>query len=173
MRVKLTWPGKGGGARPPPFTTITITSKVAVYALPIYVLCGSPSLTVSEFFFSLCDLPMRGDERLGMETANNHGPLLSLCELNHWSGEVLFFLFLNMESTVVKESNQGCNVCVGWRLQVSQELADNYALTAQLSAENLRIQGQAHGLINYKETKAKCRHLKYWPVKGLCGRCLS
>ncbi len=30
-----------------------------------------------------------------------------------------------------------------------------------------------HGLIKYKDTKAKCRHLKNWPVKWLCGRCLS
>ncbi len=28
-----------------------------------------------------------------------------------------------------------------------------------------------HLLINYKDTKTKC-HLKNWPVKGLCGRCL-
>jgi hypothetical protein len=32
LRVKLAWAGEGGGARPPPFTTFTITSKVAVYA---------------------------------------------------------------------------------------------------------------------------------------------
>ncbi len=31
--------------------------------------------------------------------------------------------------------------------------------------------GVDHGLINYKDTKAKCRHLKNWPVKGLHGRC--
>ena len=28
-------------------------------------------------------------------------------------------------------------------------------------------------LINYIDTKAKCRHLKNLPVKGLCGRTLS
>jgi hypothetical protein len=28
-----------------------------------------------------------------------------------------------------------------------------------------------HGLINYKDTKTKCCHLKNCPVKGLCGRC--
>jgi hypothetical protein len=32
MRVKLAHAGEGGGARPPPFITFTITSKVAVYA---------------------------------------------------------------------------------------------------------------------------------------------
>ncbi len=32
MRVKLAWAGVGGGARPPPFITFTITSKVAMYA---------------------------------------------------------------------------------------------------------------------------------------------
>ncbi len=32
MRVKLAWLVRVGGARPPSFTTITITSKVAVYA---------------------------------------------------------------------------------------------------------------------------------------------
>jgi hypothetical protein len=32
MRVKLAWPGEDGGARPPPFITFTITSKVAVYS---------------------------------------------------------------------------------------------------------------------------------------------
>jgi hypothetical protein len=32
---------------------------------------------------------------------------------------------------------------------------------------------QAMWLINYIETKAKCCHLKNWPVKGLCARCLS
>jgi hypothetical protein len=30
-----------------------------------------------------------------------------------------------------------------------------------------------HGLTNYIDTKAHCRHLKNWPVKGICGRCLS
>ncbi len=30
-----------------------------------------------------------------------------------------------------------------------------------------------HGLTHYIDTKAKCRHLKNWPVKGHCGRCLS
>ncbi len=30
-----------------------------------------------------------------------------------------------------------------------------------------------HGLINYIDTQGKMlSHLKYWPVKGLCGRCL-
>jgi hypothetical protein len=29
---KLAQPGEGGGARPPPFTLVTITYKVAVYA---------------------------------------------------------------------------------------------------------------------------------------------
>ncbi len=38
---------------------------------------------------------------------------------------------------------------------MSQELADNYALTAQLSAENLRIQGESHGPINYIDNKGK------------------
>ncbi len=28
-------------------------------------------------------------------------------------------------------------------------------------------------LINYLDTKARCRHLKNWPVKGVCGMCLS
>jgi hypothetical protein len=32
MRVKLAWLVRVGDARPPPFTTFTITSKVAVYA---------------------------------------------------------------------------------------------------------------------------------------------
>jgi hypothetical protein len=32
MRVKLVLAGESGGAHPPPFTTITITSKVAVHA---------------------------------------------------------------------------------------------------------------------------------------------
>jgi hypothetical protein len=30
-----------------------------------------------------------------------------------------------------------------------------------------------HGLINYIDTKAKCRHKKKLTCKGLCGRCLS
>ncbi len=30
-----------------------------------------------------------------------------------------------------------------------------------------------HELINFIDTKAKCRHIKNWPVKGLCGRCVS
>ncbi len=32
MRVKFALAGEGGGARPPPFITFTINSKVAVYA---------------------------------------------------------------------------------------------------------------------------------------------
>jgi hypothetical protein len=30
-----------------------------------------------------------------------------------------------------------------------------------------------HGQINNKDTKAKCRHLKKFIVRGICGRCLS
>jgi hypothetical protein len=30
-----------------------------------------------------------------------------------------------------------------------------------------------HGLINYIDTIAKCRHLNNWPVKGICGMRLS
>jgi hypothetical protein len=33
--------------------------------------------------------------------------------------------------------------------------------------------GPLQGLINYWDTKSKCRHLNNWPVKGLCTRCLS
>ncbi len=33
--------------------------------------------------------------------------------------------------------------------------------------------GVNHGLINYIDTNAKCRHLKNWAIKGLCDRCLS
>jgi hypothetical protein len=36
-----------------------------------------------------------------------------------------------------------------------------------------RFQATHHGLINYIDTKAKCRHLNKIPVKGLRGRCLS
>ena len=32
MRVKLALAGRGGGVRPPPLITFTITSEVAVYA---------------------------------------------------------------------------------------------------------------------------------------------
>ncbi len=32
MRVKSVLAGEGGGARPPPLITFTLTSKVAVYA---------------------------------------------------------------------------------------------------------------------------------------------
>jgi hypothetical protein len=34
MMEKLAQADEGGGARPPPFTTVTITYKVAVYAAP-------------------------------------------------------------------------------------------------------------------------------------------
>jgi hypothetical protein len=36
-----------------------------------------------------------------------------------------------------------------------------------------RTMVQLHGQITYIDTKAKCRHLKNLPVKGLCGMCLS
>ncbi len=32
---------------------------------------------------------------------------------------------------------------------------------------------QMHRMIRLIEGNAKCRHLKNWPIKGLCGRCLS
>jgi hypothetical protein len=35
------------------------------------------------------------------------------------------------------------------------------------------LEDYKHGLIYYTGTKAKCRHLKNWPVLGLCSRCLS
>ncbi len=36
-----------------------------------------------------------------------------------------------------------------------------------------RDESHDHWLINYIDTKAKCRQLKIWPANGLCGRCLS
>jgi hypothetical protein len=33
--------------------------------------------------------------------------------------------------------------------------------------------GMTHGLLNYIDTKAKCRHIKKFTCKGLCSRCLS
>jgi hypothetical protein len=35
------------------------------------------------------------------------------------------------------------------------------------------LYASVHGLINYIDTKAKCRHLKNLSVKEFCGRCLS
>ncbi len=35
------------------------------------------------------------------------------------------------------------------------------------------VECTTHGLTNYIDTKEKYRHLKNWPVKGHCGRCLS
>jgi hypothetical protein len=37
----------------------------------------------------------------------------------------------------------------------------------------LKALSPPHWLINKMNTKAKCRHLKNWPVNGLCDRCLS
>jgi hypothetical protein len=48
-----------------------------------------------------------------------------------------------------------------WRWACSRGL-----LLSQLEYPGLR-------LINYIDTKTKCRHLKRWLVKGLCDRCLS
>ncbi len=74
MRVKLAQAGKGGGARPSPFITFTITSKVAVYApavqlsgqthLPCFIpsknvySCGSPLAKIvihslKDYFFGI------------------------------------------------------------------------------------------------------------------------
>ncbi len=30
-----------------------------------------------------------------------------------------------------------------------------------------------HGLINYVDTKVKCRHKENWPVKVICGKCFT
>ncbi len=45
--------------------------------------------------------------------------------------------------------------------------------TAHRWLRNYLWNGWEHGLINYIDTMAKFRHLKNWPVKGLCGRYLS
>ncbi len=37
----------------------------------------------------------------------------------------------------------------------------------------LRLRSVRHRLINYIDTEAKCRHLKNWPVRGLCSRCFQ
>jgi hypothetical protein len=39
-----------------------------------------------------------------------------------------------------------------------------------LEGGNVRV---LHGLINYIDSNAKCRHLKNLPLKGLCDMCLS
>ncbi len=43
----------------------------------------------------------------------------------------------------------------------------------KIKQQNRRGLDKDHWLINFKDTKAKCRHLKHRPQKGLCGRCLS
>ncbi len=35
------------------------------------------------------------------------------------------------------------------------------------------VNTEAHGLINYIDSKAKCRHLNKFTCKGICGMCLS
>ncbi len=44
---------------------------------------------------------------------------------------------------------------------------------AVLRPRSRKYHSAPHGLINYIDTTTKCRHLKNWPVKWLCGRCLS
>jgi hypothetical protein len=55
MRLKLAWLVRVGGASPPPFTTITITSKVAVYAPAEW----ADTLTLFhlyQYMYSACDI---------------------------------------------------------------------------------------------------------------------
>ncbi len=59
MRVKLGWAGESGGARPLPFVTFTITSKVAVYALAEW----ADTLTLFHLLYRyvLCGLQCEGE----------------------------------------------------------------------------------------------------------------
>jgi hypothetical protein len=67
---------------------------------------------------------------------------------------------------------------IPWKtLRLSWDSRANWAIVSSQHPlpANLYVQcmGLHHGLINSIDTEAKCRQLKKWPVKGLCGRCLS
>ncbi len=75
--------------------------------------------------------------------------------------------------------------CSGDLRRQLEELEElNYAVSSKIpcSKNNSFLSGILHMdhegrsftiLTYYKDIKSKCRHLKNWPVKGLCGRCLS
>ncbi len=62
------------------------------------------------------------------------------------------------------------NICSAYDLKIELWLIRQKA-SSRIQKEI--SENSTHGLINYIDTKAKCSHLKIWPVKGLCGRCLS
>ncbi len=46
-------------------------------------------------------------------------------------------------------------------------------IQARKASRDVQRASSEHGLINYKDAKAKCCHLKTWHIEGLCGRWLS
>ncbi len=55
----------------------------------------------------------------------------------------------------------------------TKKLATQIGKFIPRKSEDFLVNTLGHWLINYIDTKAKCRHLKNWHVKGLRGRCLS
>jgi len=63
--------------------------------------------------------------------------------------------------------------CIQRKKRKTVSMRTGSYLCMSLSGREVEEYNRKDGLINYIDTKAKCRHLKNWPVKGLCGRCLS
>jgi hypothetical protein len=63
------------------------------------------------------------------------------------------------QTLLLAKEESRCPLCNG----LCHELFFNRALSVPVD----------HGLINYIDTTAKCRHLQNLPVKGLCGTCSS
>jgi hypothetical protein len=60
-----------------------------------------------------------------------------------------------------------------WRQSLTSPLVPRcHWIITNLRYFPARKEGWEHRLINYKDTKTKCRLFKNWPVKGLSGSCL-
>ncbi len=79
--------------------------------------------------------------------------------------KVIFFLFLSL--------------IFPFNLIINTRKERDFPLTTQLMFLGERTISStsdmySHGLVNYTDTKMKCRHLKKkCPIKGLCDRCFS
>ncbi len=91
-----------------------------------------------------------------------HSKKIILCPIQY-STNYLFILSTCMQSTTI--------VCTTPPIYTNVVFTVEWHIDAPIF-HHCRVVICIHGLINYVDTKAKCRHPKTLSVKGLCGRCL-
>ncbi len=132
-----------------------LTNQLA--SSPGYIGCGIDSSIPENRFLGSLNLYKYG-LCLRQQKVKLKMTLQSFGWMSWWA--VIFMLISKCKKTQMRNN---------WTSSLSNSLPEMFRHQT-LEGSNVRVM---HGLINYIDGIAKCLHLKNWPLKGFCSRCLS